>query len=553
MKFRFSKASVIIIAVILCFASACVTTAYAAELDPSRIASVGSDSQTAYGTENDSFPDSYSSAELGYVTPVKSQSYNDCWAYGSLGVFESALLKNGVSSGNMSPNHMNLWATKRSDSTGWQRNPFEAGFTEIATGYFTSWQGAVSEDEAGEIALSYASKGDSALTNLARFGVTGIEYISAGDTAAVKRAIMNNGGVFASYGTTPECLSNNKTAYYMPPSYSGSYMGHSIEIVGWDDNYSKSRFDAISSVRPQSNGAWLIKNSSGSYNPIGGYLWISYEDKLLLKDKTYINFTINSFEEITPKVRLEQNEIFGATYEFTYLQEEKSTFVNKFDFSNGHNTLDKVVFATRCSGAEYTVSYVPANARGTLEADPEKWKKLGSGTVPYSGYVCADISDFSLPLGYGGIAVCIDTSAVNEGISQTDNGFVKSSIGVGEWLRNSQTKQYIFLNASKREQSYIFKNGEFVDLMDWYRDNNNDSIGGTFVIKAVTIGEGASISLLGDVDLDSTVMISDVTMIQKYLAQSTELSEVRKLNADFNNDSIITIEDGTAIQEYLTR
>ncbi|MBR4445309.1 MAG: hypothetical protein IKS37_05390 [Solobacterium sp.] len=37
---------------------------------------------------------------------------------------------------------------------------------------------------------------------------------------------------------------------------------HAVTIVGWDDNYPRENF--ISEHMPPENGAWLVKNSSGS-------------------------------------------------------------------------------------------------------------------------------------------------------------------------------------------------------------------------------------------------------------------------------------------------
>ena len=89
------------------------------------------------------------------------------------------------------------------------------------------------------------------------------------------------------------------------------------------------------------------------------------------------------------------------------------------------------------------------------------------------------------------------------------------------------------------------------DLLDWYKQENNDDLGGTLVIKAVTKGSGAKVTTLGDVTLDGKVNISDATAIQKYLAGSIEFSEVRKLNADVNGDGKITVADATTVQKII--
>ncbi len=44
----------------------------------------------------------------------------------------------------------------------------------------------------------------------------------------------------------------------------------------------------------------------------------------------------------------------------------------------------------------------------------------------------------------------------------------------------------MFINDSKYGDSYIYYNNTMTDAMDWYKTNNDDELGGTFVIKAVT-------------------------------------------------------------------
>ena len=70
------------------------------------------------------------------------------------------------------------------------------------------------------------------------------------------------------YGNTGK---SNFTAYYCDDT--SKTTNHSVLIVGWDDNYSASNFN--SKCRPSSDGAWLIRNSWGDCNSMGGYFWIS--------------------------------------------------------------------------------------------------------------------------------------------------------------------------------------------------------------------------------------------------------------------------------------
>ena len=56
---------------------------------------------------------------------------------------------------------------------------------------------------------------------------------------------------------------------------------------------------------------------------------------------------------------------------------------------------------------------------------------------------------------------------------------------------------------------------------------------------------------IGDVNLDGTVNIDDVTAIQKYLAELETLSEEQPALADTNGDGAIDISDATHLQMYL--
>ena len=489
-------------------------------------------------------PESYSSYDLGYVTPTEKQLFNDCWAYASLGAFESKLLHDGeILESDFSENHMNVWATTRTNGTGWIRTTNGEGFAEIPLGYLTSWQGAVTDSSVSGLPL-LATNGDKIPTNLANYGVTSIQYITSADPNTIKQAIMEHGGIYSAYAHTKYCFSDDNISYYYPPQYHGSKIGHAIEVIGWDDNYSKDNFNGLGNYRPENDGGWLVKSSWGEdFNSNGGCYWISYEDTFLFGEKYAPSFAITGYEKITEDVRLEQNEIYGATYEFSYIPENPVTYINVFDFSNGYNSLDKIVFESTSVNADYTIYYVPVSNNAPVE-DKSQWTKLYTSTVDYSGYICADIEDFNLPVAKGGIAIEIGTG---DNSTKTQG----NTIGVNEWLNRASDKSYVLLNNSEQGQSYISYNDTMTELLDWYKTNNNDEIGGTFVIKAVTNKTGAEVTDLGDVDLNGDVNINDATALARYLADIATLTEVKKLNADFDGNNMLNINDITSIQRHI--
>ena len=57
-------------------------------------------------------------------------------------------------------------------------------------------------------------------------------------------------------------------------------------------------------------------------------------------------------------------------------------------------------------------------------------------------------------------------------------------------------------------------------------------------------------AIIGDVDLDNTICINDVTAIQRHLCELEPLTEVQLALADTNGDGEVDIADATWLQMY---
>lgn len=500
-------------------ANAAVVKKYSSSVESSPDNDDNNQTPQSEPSQDESLPSYYNSAEMGYTTPVKSQIGERCWAYSSIASFESLLLKNDIFFGGLSVDKLDTWGSVRDDGTGWQRTPGLGGYTSISTGYFTSWSGPSAEDESS-----------------VRYGATSLRFYNKNDRDEIKKAIMRTGAVTANYNDHNSGKSLDRNSFFVTDAAT-SIVGHSISIVGWDDNYSKDNFTG--SYAPSDDGAWFCKNSWGSYNDLGGYFWISYEDYYLFNSEYFDDgFSVESYQEIKDTDYLYQNEEYGATYEFENIDADKQVFFSVFDYSENGNVLDKVIFESPSVGASYSIYYVPLDAEQKPSQDRSKWIKLSDGTIDCHGYICSDFDDLLISRVKSAIAVEIDTAGTDK-----DCG-----IGVCEWLRSESTQEMLFINSSRRGDCYVEYNGQLVELMDYYRDYLNDEIGGTFVIKAVT-NKKTNTKIIGDVNLDETININDVTAIQMYLAKLTlNLYDDQATNADFNHDGVININDATSIQ-----
>lgn len=446
-------------------------------------------------------PAKYSSKDLGFTTDVRQQNADTCWAFASLATLESFLLKSGENTEHLSVEHMNIWGTVEDSGLGWQRQDLinDGGYSYIPMGYFTSWSGPLNDEflpfGSDKIDFIAANKLYSP-----QYGVTEIRYINR-DTPikTIKSYVMDYGAVVANFNADDKRYMNyTADGFYCSDSSipSSSLCGHSVSLVGWDDNFPKEHFStSAAGDTPKQNGAWLIKNSWGDFvNTSDGYFWISYEDVWLFHELFGPSFAITGYIELDKSKNIYQNEIYGATTEFNCLTDEyinptdTITYINAFDFNGEDSVLDKVLFESTSFGSDYTVYYIPViNNKPTQNSS--SWTKLATGTVDYTGYITADINNFDLPEGKGAIGVTIDnTKAFNENKNNPNYKYIPNGLGVCEWL--SFNGRYYFKNQGTYGESFVissqFGDEKMYDLMDFYETYFDDPMGATFVIKAIT-------------------------------------------------------------------
>jgi C1A family cysteine protease len=275
-----------------------------------------------------------------YQTPVKDQHSTDlCWAFAPMAAIESSTLKHAGKITDFSEAHAACALSKEGgNNLGLDQALSGYGWSNSIVSYLMrgSLQGVINESEypfdtdtLPEIPLSEAKSKNASYTVPHAYMITADDFNFSRDAVKIKEAVMKYGAVTSYIAVSDEFFygANNDThAYFFDGDSNargGKHFGHTVVIVGWDDNYSKANFPSqykrprhadknpngtyfIS--QPKNNGAWLIKNSWGNdWFGYDGYAWISYED-------IYIGncgFAFAPAEHFEPGKTIYEHDAFG--------------------------------------------------------------------------------------------------------------------------------------------------------------------------------------------------------------------------------------------------
>lgn len=220
----------------------------------------------------------YDGRNAGIVTPVQDQgNTNLCWAYSSIAVAESSLLKSKIVENTaskrsiLSPTQVGYACQNRGSdplgNTSGAKSDVDyrqsQGSNYYASSLFSQWCGPV------DIGLADSCNGwENSKYRLAESIWINVSDLKNDEKSRheVKKAIVKYGAVTFSYNNARE------TYYYNPSNETGSASNpHACVIIGWDDNIPSSKFSPGGATQ---NGGWLVKNS---YNSLP-YFYLSYDN-----------------------------------------------------------------------------------------------------------------------------------------------------------------------------------------------------------------------------------------------------------------------------------
>lgn len=373
---------------------------------------------------------SYDPRITNSVTSIANQSRNRvCWAFASTALMETAVLKNTGLKTDYSEQALRfLTSNKVKDKLGnnsdiglYNRSSDGAGSIISGLSYFTRRNSPISNQinwlypnfESDVPYTTCDSNFDymlSVINYFDEFGLpkgidTSFTNAYATDTIYidfnyVKDYILEYGGVFFTFCAGSYNIETN--AFYSDSV--DKRLAHAVEVVGWDDNY--SRFNFSENMRPERDGAWLIKNSWGIHNDRvhdDGYYWVSYCDPSVNIHKGCAVVT-----DVSP---VSKNE-YMLSYDYTpmarhipYSLSESNNSIymaNVYDvseLSDEYGSINKVMFYSSDIGTFYQVYVVPMETNTNQLPSPSNLGALKAfGTINYEGYVTAD---FLTPVNFG--------------------------------------------------------------------------------------------------------------------------------------------------------
>jgi C1A family cysteine protease len=315
-------------------------------------------------------PASYDLRTKNKLTSVKDQANcGSCWSFAAFGSLES-FFKPGA-----------VWDFSEQDlieKSGFDMDECAGGNVFMSAAYLARWAGPGAETSHP---YEYRGVDGIALKKHVQNIIMLPNKANALDNAKIKDAVYRYGAVAVAMCWYDSSYKSSTCSYYYNGSTNSN--GHAICVVGWDDNYSKTKFAST----PPGNGAFIVKNSWGSGWGKAGYFYVSYYDTFFgkrsgtayLKGEATNNYRTNYGYDDLGWV----TSIGGGTPTCWAANMFKATATG---------SIKAVGFYSIAASTAYEI-YIYTNAASGKPISGTKYAKAKKGTITGMGY-------YTIPLGF---------------------------------------------------------------------------------------------------------------------------------------------------------
>ncbi len=491
---------------------------------------------------------------------VRNQNpYGSCWAHAAIIIYETALQRAGLADADIDLSELQLaYFTyypfidplggtagdigQEFSSSEYAEDPKEkvsflnrGGNVSTASNTMAKWSGPFLESYDEKV--SYSSAEDIRINGYTEEECTKFAYtkdytygqniysINRADIDAIKVAIYENGSTTLSYYSDRTAYNADYNCFF---SDYKDKTNHAVSIVGWDDNFSKDKFQSPSGAQPENDGAWLVRNSWGydiynTYN-YNKYFWMSYEEP-----------SINRIYSCV----LDASEKYDNNYQYDgglydgYIRSgnvAKSANIFKAHASYTGEKLKAVSFVTANTNVDYTVD-VYLNPENNNPASGIKAASV-SGKTTYQGKYTVKL-DKEVSLKYGQRYSIVVTFE-----KQDDAPFITCENKGG-------TDSTYQVHASQGQSFYSFNGGKsWIDMFNSKFSTNY----GNLRIKGYTDNSDepyvapVGIKILNTVDNDNIKIYKGFT--KKIEAQIlNEDSSIQLIEWSSSDSEIATVDD----------
>lgn len=389
-----------------------------------------------------------------YVTPnlpkIRNQiPYDNCWAFASIGACEIELMnRDGVESVDLSEFHLSYFAYNSvtdplggtdgdviryiGDGVGFPLLEL-GGRIDSTVNVFAKWVGMAVESKVPyDMAAEVEKNGLSAELEYDDFAHLKNAYFVniAENPEIVKAMIKEYGSVVVAYGAYSQYYCEEYNSFYASEE---DATNHEVLLVGWDDNFPKEHFNVEAPI----DGAWLVRNSWGSYGDEynqSGYFWMSYADLTLDSNAWALDATIEGKEDF-----YDNNYQYDGTFEIGD-SSNSDTAANVFTASAAEcgESLEAVMFSAKEGmNKPYKVEVYKGLIDRTIP-DSGILAAMETGICPYGGIYTVELSEPVLLEEDELFSVVV---TVDGGIDMEDMGIENGSFTVLETTVSSSAGQ----------------------------------------------------------------------------------------------------------------